>query len=209
MRKHNQICPPNEPKLNLFDVPWKTGIGSCFLLRLMHPIHSRETITIDVIFSTDWFEKTKKEIQNLTLHAIMNGFEHSAQIRVRYAETDRMGYVYYGNYAAYYEVGRVEALRALGCTYRSLEDSGILLPVKDFSIQYKKPAYYDELLTVVTRIPEMPGSRIRFEYEMFNEMGDLLNQGATTLVFVSAANGRPTKPPESFLRTLLPFFPHE
>jgi acyl-CoA thioester hydrolase len=157
-------------------------------------------------FITDWSEQKMQAAQNTTFRAGMNGFEHTTQVRVRYAETDRMGYVYYGNYAAYYEVGRVEALRALGCTYRSLEDSGIMLPVRDFSIHYKKPAFYDELLTVTTRIPEMPSNRIRFDYEIFNESGDLLNQGSTILVFVSAANGRPTKPPESFLDTLKPFF---
>ena len=74
------------------------------------------------------------------------------KIRVRYAETDRMGYVYYGNYATYFEVARVESLRNLGFSYRSLEDEGILLPVLDFSIRYRRPAYYDDELTIKTII---------------------------------------------------------
>jgi acyl-CoA thioester hydrolase len=128
------------------------------------------------------------------------------KVRVRYAETDRMGYVYYGNYATYYEVGRVEALRQLGLSYKEMEDSGIMLPVLEFSIKYFKPAFYDEELTIKTIIPEIPQARIKFFYECFNSSNILLNKGETTLVFVNTSTGRPCSAPVSFLEKIKPFF---
>lgn len=122
------------------------------------------------------------------------------KIRVRYSETDRMGYVYYGNYAAYLEVARVEALRTLGISYRELEDKGILLPVSDFQIRYLKPAYYDELLTIKTVIPSAPTVRLLFNYEVFNEKDQLIAVASTTLVFVSALNGKPVPPPAEVVK---------
>jgi acyl-CoA thioester hydrolase len=132
-------------------------------------------------------------------------FSAETQIRVRYGETDRMGYVYYGNYAEYYEVGRVEALRALGWNYREMEDSGILLPVYSFSIRYFKPAFYDDLLTVKTMIEEQPGTRLQFKYEITNAKGEKLNEGETTLVFISAETKRPCMAPEGFVKALQPY----
>lgn len=128
------------------------------------------------------------------------------KVRVRYAETDRMGYVYYGNYATYYEVGRVEALRQLGLSYKEMEDSGIMLPVLEFSIKYFKPAFYDEELTIKTIIPEVPQVRIKFLYECFNSKNILLNKGETTLVFVNTSSGRPSSAPVLFLDKIKPFF---
>lgn len=125
-----------------------------------------------------------------------------SKIRVRYGETDQMGYCYYGNYAQFYEVGRVEALRNLGFSYRSLEESGIMLPVLEFKIKYLKPAYYDDLLTVKTSVHEIKGARILFTYEMFNEKGELLNTGETTLVFISKGTNKPCTPPESLVERL-------
>ncbi|MCK6639982.1 MAG: acyl-CoA thioesterase [Bacteroidia bacterium] len=133
-------------------------------------------------------------------------FTAETSMRVRYGETDRMGYAYYGNYAEYYEVGRVEALRKLGWNYKEMEDSGILLPVYTFSIKYLKPSFYDDLLIVKTMIKEMPRTRIRFDYEMYNEKGDKLNEGETTLVFVDAASKRPCGAPDEFLEALKPYF---
>jgi acyl-CoA thioester hydrolase len=133
-------------------------------------------------------------------------FKNQTNIRVRYAETDRMGYVYYGNYAGYYEVGRVEALRSLGMSYREMEDSGIMLPVLNYSIKYYKPSFYDDLLTIETIIPEIPGTRIKFLYKMYNNEGILLNEGETTLVFVNTKTGKPCQAPASFLDKLKPFF---
>ncbi|REJ84803.1 MAG: acyl-CoA thioesterase [Bacteroidetes bacterium] len=128
------------------------------------------------------------------------------QIRVRYAETDRMGYVYYGNYAAYFEVGRVEALRNLGYSYKSLEDSGIILPVFEYSIRYMKPAYYDDLLLIKTVIPEIPGARIKFRYETYNQDDLLLNTAETTLVFIDSATGKPRPAPGDLVKSISGFF---
>jgi acyl-CoA thioester hydrolase len=133
-------------------------------------------------------------------------FESETRVRVRYGETDRMGYVYYGNYAMYFEVGRVETMRALGLSYRELEDSGIMLPVTDFTIKYLRPAYYDDLLTIKTFIPEMPSTRLKFGYEILNEDNILLTKGETTLVFVSAETMKPRPAPEHFLEKLRPYF---
>jgi acyl-CoA thioester hydrolase len=116
-------------------------------------------------------------------------------IRVRYGETDQMGYCYYGNYAQFYEVGRVEALRNLGFSYRSLEESGIMLPVLEFKINYHKPAFYDDLLKVKTTVHEIKGARMFFTYEMFNEKNELVNSGETTLVFISKETNRPCSAP--------------
>ena len=133
-------------------------------------------------------------------------FKSISQIRVRYSETDQMGYVYYGNYATYFEVGRVEALRSLGITYKEMEESGLALPVLDFQIRYFKPALYDDLLSVHTVIPELPGVRIRFDYETFKASGILLNKASTTLVFLSKQTSRPVTAPEDVLEKMRPFF---
>ena len=133
-------------------------------------------------------------------------FKSISQIRVRYSETDQMGYVYYGNYATYFEVGRVEALRSLGITYKEMEENGLALPVLDFQIRYFKPALYDDLLSVHTIIPELPRVRIRFEYETFNASGVLLNKGSTTLVFLSKRTSRPVTAPEDVLEKMRPYF---
>lgn len=127
-------------------------------------------------------------------------------LRVRYGETDRMGYAYYGNYAQYYEVGRVEALRKIGFSYREIEDKGILLPVVDFCIKYNKPAYYDDEVRVVTTIRELPGVRITFFYECFNAEQELLNSGHVTLVFINREKNKPCAPPDWFMNKIRKFF---
>ena len=129
-------------------------------------------------------------------------------IRVRYAETDRMGYVYYGNYAAYFETGRVEALRALGLSYKEMEDKGIMLPVLTYNIKYYKPAFFDEQLTIKTTVKELPsGTRIYFHYQTWNEKGICINEGDTSHVFVKIDGGRPTTIPQEVIDKLAPFFP--
>lgn len=127
-------------------------------------------------------------------------------VRVRYAETDQMGYVYYGNYAMYYEVARVESLRQLGLTYKQLEDMGVMMPVTEHSTRYKAPARYDELLRLRTTIKEMPGVRIRFYYEIFNEQQKLINEGETQLVFVDMKTNRPCRAPQAMVDVLSPYF---
>ena len=129
------------------------------------------------------------------------------KIRVRYGETDQMGYVYYGVYAQYYEVGRVEAMRKLGFSYRQVEERGILMPVIDFSISYKKPAFYDDESTVVTYMYERPtGIRLIFDYECFNAAGELLNTGKVTLVLLDKATNKMCKIPDWFQKGFAPFF---
>lgn len=129
-------------------------------------------------------------------------YTHEIQLRVRYAETDKMGVVYHGNYAQYFEVARVEMLRSLGVSYRSMEDSGVMLPVVNLNIDFKKPALYDELLTVKTTLKDMPGVRIHFDYELFNQHEELLAQASTVLVFVDMENKRPKKCPDYLLKKL-------
>ncbi|MFY9310823.1 MAG: thioesterase family protein [Bacteroidia bacterium] len=127
-------------------------------------------------------------------------------VRVRYAETDRMGYVYYGNYTQYYEIGRVEALRQLGTSYKEMEDNGIMLPVYTCNIKYIKPALYDDLLLIKTSIKELPSARISFDYEIYNQNGVLLNTANTVLVFINTSTSKPCPAPESFMEKIKKFF---
>ena len=133
-------------------------------------------------------------------------FEYTTKIRVRYGETDQMGYMYYGNYAEFYEVGRVEMLRSLGLTYSGMEASGIMMPVLEMKSKYLKPALYDEEITIKVIMDKMPGVKIHFRYEFFNESGDLIHLGETLLVFINMTNNRPCLAPADMLDKLKPFF---
>ncbi len=124
------------------------------------------------------------------------------KIRVRYGETDRMGYVYYGNYPLYYEVARTDMIRKLGWSYKKMEKNGILLPVVSLNIKYIKPAYYDDVLIVKTYLIKIVNSRIMFTYEIFNEKKELINKGDTTLVFLNAKTKRPEAAPPLLIETL-------
>jgi acyl-CoA thioester hydrolase len=123
-------------------------------------------------------------------------YSFETKIRVRYGETDQMSFVYYGVYAQYYEVGRVELLRSLGVTYKELEEMGFALPVVNLNINYKKPAYYDDELTIRTTIKKLPSAKITFYYEMVNTNNELLNIGEVVLVFVNKETGKPCFAPE-------------
>ncbi len=131
---------------------------------------------------------------------------HKINIRVRYAETDQMGYVYYGNYATYYEVARVECLRSLGFSYKLLEEQGVFMPVVENTSKYIRPAKYDDLLTIKVIVRELPSKKITFEYEIYNEREKLINLGETILAFVNSKNGRACDAPESIVSLLKPFF---
>jgi acyl-CoA thioester hydrolase len=134
----------------------------------------------------------------------------TTQIRVRYGETDQMGYLYYGNYALYYEVGRAEAIRQLGFTYRQLEELGIFMPVVELNSQYFRPALYDDLVTVKTILKELPdGPKIQFHSELYNEQGHLLNKGVTTLVFYDPKEKKKTLMHEELHNRLSPYFNKE
>ena len=120
---------------------------------------------------------------------------HQIQIRVRYSETDQMQVVYHGNYAQYFEIGRVEWLRNKGISYKLMEQSGIMLPVVSLTMNYKKPARYDELLTLKTILKNRTSVKIEFDYELYNEKEELLTTGNSILVFVDMKTGKPMSPP--------------
>ena len=125
--------------------------------------------------------------------------KHITEIRVRYGETDKMGFCYYGNYAQFLEVARVELLRSKGVSYKELEDAGILLPVRNFSIKYIAPAKYDDVLFIETEIVKINGSRIEFIYEMRNQKNLLIATANTELVFVNSDTMKPTQVPTEIL----------
>jgi acyl-CoA thioester hydrolase len=135
-------------------------------------------------------------------------YTHETTIRVRYAETDQMGIVYYGNYPQYYEVGRVEAIRSLGISYKEMEDHGIFMPVTKMNIKYVLPAKYDDLLKIVTMVKEKPDRRIHFKTEIYNEADDLLNFGEISLAFVDAATKKVVDIPDFLWDKMKPFFNH-
>ena len=134
-------------------------------------------------------------------------FKHAVTKRVRYGETDKMGYLYYGNYAQYYEIGRVEMLRTLGITYRVMEDEhGIWMPVVSLNMRYVRPAYYDDLLTIETTLRELPSRFIVFHVEIYNETRKLINGGQVKLCFFEQATQKTVPAPEFLVRVLYSYF---
>jgi acyl-CoA thioester hydrolase len=127
---------------------------------------------------------------------------HQIQIRVRYSETDQMQVVYHGNYAQYFEMGRVEWLRNKGISYKWMEENGIMLPVVSLTMNYKKPARYDELLTLKTILKNRTSVKIDFDYELYNQEGELLTIANSILVFVDMKTGKPVSPPQYILDIL-------
>ena len=134
-------------------------------------------------------------------------YEFKNQIRVRYADADPMNVVYYGNYAQYFEVGRVESLRNLGISYKGIEDMGIMLPVVELNIKYLRPAKYDDLLTIKSQIKELPTEhKIIFDQEIYNEEGKLLTIGKVKLFFMDSKLGKRASMPASMLEKLSTYF---
>jgi len=128
--------------------------------------------------------------------------EYKFDVRVRYAETDQMAVVYHGNYAQYFEMGRVEWLRNMGISYKWMEQNGVMLPVVSLTMNYKKPARYDDLLTVKTIFKSLSSVKIEFDYEIHNENKELLTTGYSMLVFVDMKSGRPILPPDYVLEKI-------
>ena len=128
------------------------------------------------------------------------------QLRVRYAETDKMAVVYHANYAQYFEVARTEMFRELGLTYATMEANGIMLPLVDLYCRYHRPAHYDELLTIEVTVEEMPAVKIKFNYKIYNEQNELLTDGYTTLVFIDMKTNRPTRMPENIKQVVEKYF---
>jgi acyl-CoA thioester hydrolase len=133
-------------------------------------------------------------------------YTHETRLRVRYAETDQMGQMYYGRYAELFEVGRVEALRSIGFPYKRIEESGVMLPVRELSIRYHRPARYDDEVTMRTTITALPSVRIHFRYELRDASDALLTEGETTLVFVDSLTKRPCAAPKEIVAVLKAFF---
>ncbi len=134
-------------------------------------------------------------------------FTHETHKRVRYAETDKMGYLYYGHYPYLYEIGRTEMLRALGFTYRDMEDEhGIIMPVMSLNIRYVRPAYYDTLLTLKTTLRKMPTDIITFHTDTFNEQGELTCGGSVKLCFVNQKTNETVQAPDYLKTALKPYF---
>ena len=134
-------------------------------------------------------------------------FTFDTQIRVRYGETDQMGYLYYGHYAQYFEVGRAETIRSLGISYKEMEtDLGIMMPVMSLQMRYVRPALYDELLTIRTTLRQLPESTMTFHHEIFNEKKKLVNGGSVKLCFVDMKSGKTVAPPQYLLDKLAPYF---
>jgi len=132
--------------------------------------------------------------------------ENKINIRVRYSETDQMKYVYYGNYAAYFEMGRVEWLRKFGVSYKEMEDDGIMLPVINMNIKYHKPALYDDLLTLKTTLLKLPQVKIDFNFTIYNQKDELLTTATTTLVFWDMKRNKPTRAPQNLIDKIKPYF---
>ena len=134
-------------------------------------------------------------------------YESTTTIRVRYAETDKMNVVYHGNYAQYFEVGRAEAIRELGYTYKNLEDDGIIMPIVDLSFRFLRPAIYDDLLTIKTMLKEMPTNhKMEFHQEVYNEDGKLLTVGKVVLYFIDAVTREKTTMPATWKDKLSVYF---
>ena len=134
-------------------------------------------------------------------------FTSKTQIRIHYALTDQMGVVYHGNYAQLYEIGRTEALRSLGLTYKEIESTGVIMPVTEIHTRFLRPALYDDLLTVVTMVKEMPlHSKIIFHSEIYNEKNELLNIGDVTLYFLDAKTMKRSEMPEKIKEKLEKYF---
>jgi len=138
--------------------------------------------------------KNPRMIQNKTL------------FRIRYGETDQMGYAHHGNYAQYFEMGRIELLRSVGISYKKMEEDGLILPVYSINTRFIKPAKYDDSIVLKTFLKEMPSARINFAYEIYNEQNELITTGNTTLVFVDRFKNRPIKIPEELSSKISPFF---
>lgn len=128
------------------------------------------------------------------------------KVRVYYQDTDKMGVVYYGNYARYYEIGRTEMIRDLGFTYKQMEELGIMLPARSLKINYIKSAYYDELLTVRTIVDTIPQVKFPIKTEIYNEKGELINSGETVLVFYSSITNKPVAAPKFVLDEMIRMF---
>jgi acyl-CoA thioester hydrolase len=133
-------------------------------------------------------------------------FTYNHALRVRYVETDKMGFVYHGHYATYYEVGRVEMFRAFGFPYKELEENGIMMPIFEQTVRFKQPSHYDDLLTIRSIVETLPDTRMIVKGEIINSAEKIINSSLTTLVFVNIQTLRPTRCPSHLIEILQPYF---
>lgn len=131
---------------------------------------------------------------------------HETQFRVPYGDVDRMGFFYHSHYVELFDMGRTELMRSIGLSNAEIEAGGVMLPVLKVEVEYRNPAYYDDLLTVRTTLCEMPGVRIKFDYEVLRENGERITTGAVTLAFMHAGTKSACRPPKVLLERLAPFF---
>ena len=129
-------------------------------------------------------------------------YTHITKLRVRYSDTDQMKYAYYGVYAKYLEIGRVELLRSIGISYKQIEELGFGLPVVNLKINYRRPAFYDDLLTIETTIKQINNVKLIFKYKIYNDQDELLNTAETTLVFVNLETRKICIPPNLIFNKL-------
>jgi len=143
-------------------------------------------------------------IQNLPA---LSMFTTETQIRIHYALTDQMGVVYHGHYAQFYEIGRAEAIRQIGYTYKDIEEMGIIMPVVDIHSRFLRPAKYDDLITVKTTLKELPlHHKIVFHHEIYNEQDELLNTGDITLYFMDVKTMKRCEMPGELREKLAGYF---
>lgn len=127
---------------------------------------------------------------------------HNSYVKVRYAETDQMGVVYHGNYAQYLEIARIDWLDAIGISYKKMEEEGVMLPVYELKLIFKKSAKFDDELRIETQLLKKPGVRIEFHYKIFNQNEELLTEAETTLIFMDMQKNKPIKCPQYVLEKL-------
>ena len=132
--------------------------------------------------------------------------EKEYKIRVRYKDTDAMGVVHHSNYVNFYESARTEMLREFGTTYKILEESGVMLPVKSVTMEFFTPGHYDDMLTVRIFLRELPAAKMVFDHEIYNEAGELVNKGIVVLAYMNAATRRAMRAPAWFLELFKPYF---
>ena len=128
-------------------------------------------------------------------------------IRIHYALTDQMGVVYHGHYAQFYEIGRTEAIRQIGYSYKDIEAMGIIMPVVDIHSRFLRPAKYDDLITVKTTLREIPTHhKIIFHSEIYNQNDELLNTGDVTLYFMHAQSMKRCNMPDELKEKMEKYF---
>ncbi|MDG1806057.1 thioesterase family protein [Flavicella sp.] len=132
--------------------------------------------------------------------------ENNTSFKIRYAETDQMGYAHHGNYAQYFEIGRLELLHELGISYKKMEEEGLILPVYSINTRFIQPAKFDDTVRLRTILKEIPTARITFEYEIYNAENKKISTGETVLVFVDTKKNRPIKIPQNLLSKIMDKF---